>query len=136
VTLTELLADEFDAEWDDLTPDQKQILVTDVEGIRDEEGLRDTDAVKTLAQRIKPAHIYDYVLTLMIEARPHKIQIRCKGGCKQIYTVEVSRAGFRNWQGGMLIQKALPELNADQRELLISQTCGACWEKMFSEDEK
>jgi translation initiation factor RLI1 len=135
VTLAELLADEFGTDWDNLTSDQQQVLVNDVEGIRGEDGLNDTEAVKTLARRIKSATLDSYVVTLMIEARPHKIQIRCKGGCKQIYTVEVSRSGFRNWQGGMLIQKALPELNADQRELLISQTCGSCWEKLFGGEE-
>jgi hypothetical protein len=136
MTLAELLADEFGKAWDNLTPNQQQVLLTDVEGIRDEEGLRDTDAVKTLARRIKPASLDDYVTTLMITANRKRVfSVRCKG-CKKVYSMTVSEDGYQKWRSGVLIQKALPELNADQRELLISQTCGSCWEKLFSEDEK
>jgi hypothetical protein len=136
MTLAELLADEFGKAWDNLTPNQQQVLLTDVEGIRDEEGMRDTDAVKTLARRIKPASLDDYVTILMIAAnRKRVLSVRCKG-CKKVYPLTVSEEGYQRWRSGTLIQKALPELNADQRELLISQTCGECWEKMFSEDEK
>ena len=44
--------------------------------------------------------------------------------------------GLADWQGGELIQNALPELNADQRELLISGTCPTCWDEMFPPEEE
>jgi hypothetical protein len=36
-----------------------------------------------------------------------------------------------HWEGGALIQDALGYLTADERELLISGTCGACFDNMF-----
>jgi hypothetical protein len=45
----------------------------------------------------------------------------------------VPEEGFHNWQGGELIQNALPELTADERELLISGTCPSCWDRMFGD---
>ena len=43
--------------------------------------------------------------------------------CQTSTPLEVSSKGVEAWQSGTLIQNALPELNADQRELLISGTC-------------
>lgn len=43
----------------------------------------------------------------------------------------VSKQGLENYKNGMLIQKALPELSAAERELLMTATCGKCWNKMF-----
>jgi hypothetical protein len=51
--------------------------------------------------------------------------------CKEATALTVSVQGLADWQNGELIQNALPELNADQRELLISGTCGTCWDGMF-----
>ena len=45
----------------------------------------------------------------------------------------VPEEGFHNWQGRALIQNALPELTADERELLISGTCPSCWDRMFGD---
>ena len=56
--------------------------------------------------------------------------------CQQVTDLTVSVKGFADWQGGELIQNALPELSADQRELLISGTCPTCWDKMFPSDEE
>jgi len=36
------------------------------------------------------------------------------------------------WKGGMLIQDALPYLNADEREMLKTRICPVCWDKMFA----
>ena len=50
--------------------------------------------------------------------------------------LDVSVQGLEAWRGGELIQNALPELNTDQRELLISGTCPTCWDKMFPPEEE
>lgn len=56
--------------------------------------------------------------------------------CDERRTLEVPAEGFERWQAGELIQNAMPELNADDREQLISGTCGARWDNLFpSEDE-
>lgn len=56
-------------------------------------------------------------------------------GCGRSSTLTVSESGIANWRGGALIQDALPELDADQRELLISGIHAGCWAKMFRDDE-
>ena len=53
--------------------------------------------------------------------------------CGESSELEVDAKGYRLWQGGMLIQRALPELPKDQRELLISGTHPKCWEQMMKE---
>lgn len=48
----------------------------------------------------------------------------------------VDAAGFKAWQNGALIQNALPDLDADTREALISGVCASCWDATFpAEDE-
>jgi hypothetical protein len=46
----------------------------------------------------------------------------------------------RDWENKVgnkrFVQNAFPYLNADERELLISQTCGACWKEMFGDEEE
>ena len=56
--------------------------------------------------------------------------------CNEVTDLTVNIEGFVAWQGGELIQEALPELSADQRELLISGTCGKCWNELFGSDEE
>ena len=55
--------------------------------------------------------------------------------CETSQRVSVNYADVQAWKDGALIQDALPYLNADQRELLISKTCGPCFDKMFDFDE-
>ena len=52
--------------------------------------------------------------------------------CGKEHEVEVSENAFYEWQNGKCIQDAMPYLTADERELLISHTCGDCWAEMFS----
>jgi len=42
--------------------------------------------------------------------------------------------GFRAWRRGTHIQEAMPELSADERELMLSHTCEACWHELFGEE--
>jgi len=56
--------------------------------------------------------------------------------CNGVTDLTVNVEGFVAWQGGKLIQDALPELDADQRELLISGTCPTCWDEMFPPEEE
>ena len=53
--------------------------------------------------------------------------------CLEVHTFECDTKGVVAWQAGELIQNALPELSADERELLISGTCGPCFDKMFGD---
>ena len=58
------------------------------------------------------------------------IKVTCRE-CKQAFEIAVNPDDVRKWQGGELIQRAMPYLTADERELLISGTCGSCFDKMW-----
>jgi hypothetical protein len=58
------------------------------------------------------------------------INVRCNL-CQVNHEVTVPVEGFKAWQNGELIQRALPTVSLDNRELLISKTCGPCFDKMF-----
>ena len=62
------------------------------------------------------------------------VAVPCRS-CQQVTDLQVDLEGFVKWQQGELIQNALPELDADQRELLISGTCPTCWDELFPSDE-
>jgi hypothetical protein len=48
-------------------------------------------------------------------------------------TVEAPVAGLLAWMDGKKIQHALPELSADQREMLMSGICPVCWDETFGD---
>ena len=56
--------------------------------------------------------------------------------CQVDHVVMADQMDVANWENGALIQDALPYLSADDRELLISGTCGACYDKMFPPDSE
>lgn len=47
------------------------------------------------------------------------------------YSVTVDAAAYRRWKAGELIQRAIPELNGDQREFLITGYTPEEWNKVF-----
>ena len=51
--------------------------------------------------------------------------------CGMLHDIDAPTRGWIDWQEGELIQVALPTLTADERELLISGTCGTCFDRMF-----
>ena len=57
--------------------------------------------------------------------------------CKERGMLEgVDALGYIRWSElGVEIQVALPELDEDQRELLITGTHAHCWERMFGPDD-
>lgn len=55
--------------------------------------------------------------------------------CGQRSVVEVDAAGHKAWKEGALIQVALPELTADERELLKTGTHAACWDVFAGEED-
>ena len=66
----------------------------------------------------------------------NKIQItKTCNLCQQKTGLWVQPKDYAAWQGGAHIQDVMPYLPADQRELLISGTCGTCFDKLFPEDE-
>lgn len=55
--------------------------------------------------------------------------------CKKTKHLMVYIEDYGRWQRGDLIQEAFPYLSVDDREILISSTCGPCFDSMFSEEE-
>lgn len=43
---------------------------------------------------------------------------------------------YARWQAGELIQIAMPNLDADAREMLISGICPTCWNDMFGDEDE
>jgi hypothetical protein len=57
--------------------------------------------------------------------------------CKRSIELPTTNARVEQWRSsGQLIQRALPELNADERELLISGYCGKCFDALFADDDE
>lgn len=54
--------------------------------------------------------------------------------CGKSFNIVVDVVGYHKWEiGEKYIQDALPMLTPEERELLISKTCGECWNKMWGE---
>jgi hypothetical protein len=64
------------------------------------------------------------------------IEKRC-GQCLTVYTLTVSGEGFRVWNMGQgaYVQDAFPELDAGQRELLVSGICGSCFDALVPPED-
>lgn len=60
------------------------------------------------------------------------LKTECKH-CKKIFKINVEEKDYRTWVSGGLIQEIMWYLSPEERELLISQTCDSCWNKMFRE---
>ena len=65
-----------------------------------------------------------------MSTRDYSLYAHCRI-CGENKELKVNQVDYASWQSGTLIQRAFPYLSADDRELLISQTCGSCWDKMF-----
>lgn len=59
------------------------------------------------------------------------IEVPCKV-CGIKFDLTVNPKNLEDWKNGNgFIQDIMPELSADERELLISGTCGRCFDEMF-----
>lgn len=63
-----------------------------------------------------------------------RVMVTCRI-CNEELEILVPLYGYLDWKGGTLIQDALPDLDADSREALISNTCGSCFDRLFGEEE-
>ena len=51
--------------------------------------------------------------------------------CGETTTITANASDVIAWQTGELIQDVLGYLSKEERELLISKTCGKCFDEMF-----
>lgn len=57
--------------------------------------------------------------------------IRCRM-CGVSYSIMYNRQDMLDWLAGKgFIQDLMPYLSSAERELLISRTCGSCFDKLF-----
>lgn len=76
------------------------------------------------------SHISNAVVSAPGEVTVDTICPCCAGMTTQTLPLE----GYTEWlQGGVLIQNALPQLDEDQREHLMSGICPKCWDATFGE---
>ncbi len=63
------------------------------------------------------------------------ITTKCPCCKQQTELPAVSRVAYNKWAvGHSYIQDAFPELNADEREAMLSGICPKCWGETFKED--
>lgn len=53
--------------------------------------------------------------------------------CGAETVVPVDSEAVKEWDQGALIQDAMPDLTAEQREALLTGICTPCWDKSFGE---
>lgn len=51
--------------------------------------------------------------------------------CDEIFAITVNVEDLEKWANGILVQDAFSYLTLDEMELMISSTCGTCFDKMF-----
>lgn len=72
--------------------------------------------------------LYDVVKDRKDVMEGHSFYCR---SCKMNKEVMLKPSDVAKWRNGALAQVAFPYLKPAERELLISNTCGDCWTKLF-----
>lgn len=67
--------------------------------------------------------------TIEVKTRPC-----CVCGKSEVKTLD--RASVIRWQDGENIERAFPDMDAGERELLITGTHPDCWDTLFDEGEE
>jgi hypothetical protein len=63
--------------------------------------------------------------------RNRKIPIKCIH-CKELFSIKVNSKDYESWKSGDgFIQDILWYLSAPERELLITNTCGNCFDAIY-----
>ena len=60
-----------------------------------------------------------------------RFSYRCRE-CGEATLLDLSMTDVTRWRGGELIQRVFPQLSEDVRELMISGTCGKCFDQLFT----
>lgn len=62
--------------------------------------------------------------------------VKCSHCGKEV-ELPIHESDVRRWlRKGTLIQREFPNLSASQREMLLSEICPECWDKIFKEEEE
>lgn len=64
------------------------------------------------------------------------LQVQCKL-CLRTFNIEMTESQYTEFmEGNKPIQRIFPEKSAAERELLISRTCGDCFNDLFPDNEE
>jgi hypothetical protein len=63
------------------------------------------------------------------------MEFTCKQ-CKQVHNLPVTEAQILRWKSGSPAHRVFHFLDKDQRELIISGTCGPCFDNLFMDEIK
>lgn len=64
----------------------------------------------------------------------YELSLRCLV-CGRPKVIKVPKKGYKAWQIDHIpIQHAMPEVSADDREMLMSQICGECFDALYGPD--
>ena len=55
--------------------------------------------------------------------------------CGKTATITVADSDYYAWQNGALIQRTMPYLTSNEREMIKTGICPKCWDKMFAGEE-
>lgn len=67
-----------------------------------------------------------WITVASVEATETRLTAAC-GDCDRVAVMIVRNTDLRRWTGGELIQNVWPSFSDEQRELLITGTCSACF---------
>ena len=65
--------------------------------------------------------------TILVKTKPCCV-------CGQYEVWSLDRKAVMSWQEGENIQRVFPDMSAADREVLISGTHPACWDKLFPQE--
>lgn len=65
-----------------------------------------------------------------------KVKTKTCHVCGEYEVMELDKDAVTRWQSWQNIQDAFPDMSVGDRELLISGTHPACWDKLFPEEGK
>lgn len=72
--------------------------------------------------------------TVVTDGAECRVCVKCPA-CGEDHSVAMRldewHAGLRAWENGVHIQDAFPRLSPEDREILVSGTCPACWDEIF-----
>lgn len=63
----------------------------------------------------------------------HRFSYQCRD-CKEVTLLDLNVDDVRRWKAGELIQDVFPTMPEDIRELMISGTCGKCFDALFIDE--
>lgn len=55
--------------------------------------------------------------------------------CGTITIIKVDEEDYKAWRSGKLIRDAMPDMDVEDRETLISGICASCQDGFFEEEE-